>query len=297
MMAYNNQRIEVVEVGPRDGFQNIVDFIPTDIKLSIINGLFESGIDRMQCGSFISPKAIPQMQDSKIIIQECLSKYPHKQILALVPNMYGANTANEIGLKNIACVVSLSESHNKANINRTRSESLNEISNIVNKYPEMKVAADLATAFGCPFEGKFSTETVVDFIRQLNDAGIKEITLCDTIGIANPRQTEEIVQAVLETFPSITIGVHFHDTRNMGIACSLKAIENGVSIVQTTLGGLGGCPFAPGASGNTSTEDLVYMLNDMGYETGIDFPMLLETARRQKGLISRGNYSSHHINI
>lgn len=288
--------VKIVEVGPRDGFQNIDEYIPVEQKLKVIEDLISSGIKHIQHTSFVSPKAIPQLRDASEITKILLEKYPDFDFFPLVPNLYGAKAAWDLGIRKISYVVSLSKTHNQANIRRTHEESLNELQNIMDNYKEMEICVDIATVFGCPFEGKFPTETVVSFVERLSNMGVKEITLADTIGVANPKQVREIVTAVREEFPHIEFQVHIHDTRNMGMVNTLAAIESGIVKVQTTLGGLGGCPFAPGASGNTSTEDLVYMLNEMGYETGIDFDKILEAAKYEKSIL-KGNFSGHHINI
>lgn len=291
-----NNRVEIVEVGPRDGFQNIKEYIPVEQKLKVIDDLISSGVKHMQHTSFVSPKAIPQLKDAGEITKICLEKYPDFDFFPLVPNLYGAKTAWDLGIKKISYVVSLSQSHNKANIRRTHEESFDELKKIMDTYKEMSICVDIATTFGCPFEGKFPTETVVGFVKKIADMGIKEMTLADTIGIANPGQVREIVSALKKEFPHIEFQVHIHDTRNMGIVNTLAAIECGITKAQSTLGGLGGCPFAPGASGNTSTEDLVYMLNEMGYDTGIDFDKILASAKYEKSIIA-GNFSGHQINI
>lgn len=292
-----SKTVRVYEVGPRDGFQNQKNYIPAENKLRIIESLVAAGVRTIQVTSFMSPKAIPQMIDSAEVAAACVAAYPDLHLSALVPNLKGADRAVEAGLKNIFCVVSLSESHNLNNIRRTHEQSLEGFCDIKNKYPELYITLDLATTFGCPFEGKAPTQAVVDFIGKYVEAGINELDLCDTIGVANPAQVREVVAAVRSAFPSLPLQVHIHDTRNMGMACTLAAIEAGVSTVQSTLGGLGGCPFAPGASGNLATEDLVYMLNDMGYETNIDSASIIAAAKLEKELLGTGNFSGHNINI
>lgn len=290
------QKIEIYEVGPRDGFQNLKEYIPQDEKLRIIDGIIRSGVRHIQITSFVSPKAIPQLRDSKEIAATCMEKYTDVDFLALVPNLYGASVAWETGIKKVSYVVSLSESHNKANINRTHEESLAELKKIREAFPGMHICLDLATAFGCPFEGKAPVEAAVAFVEPYIKL-VEEIDLCDTIGVANPHQVRRTIQAMQKAYPGLPLQVHIHDTRNMGMVNTLAAIESGVLRVQSTLSGLGGCPFAPGASGNLATEDLVYMLNDMGYETGIDFDQLLQVSKTQRNLIPSGTFSGHQMNI
>lgn len=289
--------IEIYEVGPRDGFQNQKVYIPMENKLRIIDAIAAAGVKNIQVTSFVSPKAIPQMSDAAEVAAACAEKYPDLSLYALAPNLRGASNAWNAGIKHIFYVVSLSASHNKANINRTHEQSMQEYLNIKESLPDMEITIDLATTFGCPFEGKPSTQAVVDFIGPYVEAGVGEVDLCDTVGLANPAQVREVIAAVRSAFPSLGLQVHIHDTRNMGMVNTLAAIEAGVTKCQSTLGGLGGCPFAPGASGNLATEDLVYMLNDMGCETGIDTDALVNAARLEKELLGEGNFSGHLMNI
>lgn len=290
------KKIEIVEVGPRDGFQNIKEYIPAEEKIHYIDGLIDSGVRHIQITSFVSPKAIPQMRDAKEVAVYCAERYPELDLFSLVPNLYGAKAAWECGIKKTSYVISLSESHNKANINRTREESLEELGKIRETFPDLNIVSDIATTFACPFEGVMGLEELLDLVGRIYALGVREFVLCDTIGMAHPAQVREFVRAVKKEFSDCRIQVHIHDTRNMGIVNTLAAIECGVHGVQSTLGGLGGCPFAPGASGNTATEDLVYMLEQMGYETGIDLKKLLKLAKEENSAI-RGAYSGHHIHI
>lgn len=291
------KKINMIECGPRDGFQNIADYIPKETKLKIIDDLVLAGVRHMEHTSFVSPKAIPQMRDAREITEIVLDKYKNIDFFPLVPNLYGAKSASALGLNKIAYVVSLSKSHNKANINRSHEESLEELKKIRSEIPDMEICVDVATAFGCPFEGKlYEIGRLTSFLEAYVREGIAEFCLCDTIGIADPRQVKRILKDVMEAYPSVTFQVHIHDTRNMGVANSLAAIECGVVDIQSTLGGLGGCPFAPGASGNTATEDMVFTLNEMGYDTGIDFEKILKAAKYEHSVI-KGTYSGHHINI
>jgi hydroxymethylglutaryl-CoA lyase len=286
-------KIEINEVGPRDGFQNVPEYIPLETKKKIVEGLLEAGVKHMQITSFVSPKAIPQMKDAKELTEYFVARYPDADFTALVPNLRGAQAAREAGLKSVSYVVSLSESHNKANIRRTHEESLAELLKIREAYPELLVSLDLATTFGCPFEGRKTEADVLPFIKPYIEAGIKTVTLCDTIGVANPAQVRLIIKALRAEYPETRLGVHIHDTRNMGMVNTLAAIELGVNKAESTLGGLGGCPFAPGASGNLATEDLVFMLTEMGYELGIDIPKMTALAKLQAGLITSGQFSGH----
>ena len=292
------KRIEVCEVGPRDGFQSIkCAQIPTEHKVEIIERLLASGVKHMEFTSFVSPKAIPQMADAADVTRAVLAKHPDADLFALVPNLRGATNAYNLGLRKVCYVVSLSVSHNKANINRTHEQSLDAFKEIRAAYPDLNIIVDLATTFGCPFEGKFEDPAaVVAFLRDYVDAGMTECCLCDTIGIADPAQVRAVLRALRAAYPELKLAVHFHDTRGLGMVNTMTAIEEGVTEIQAALGGLGGCPFAPGASGNLATEDVVWMLNEMGYDTGIHFSKLLAAAKREKELVE-GNYSGHHINI
>lgn len=289
-------KVKLVEVGPRDGFQNVKTFIPTEVKLRMIEGLVQAGFKKIQITSFVNQKAIPQMKDAAIVAGAVLEQYEGVDFFALVPNFYGAKAAVEAGLKEIGPVISLSESHNKANVKRTVEESLEEMKKIRHTFPDIRMTQDIACVFGCPFEGEMEIEKLLELVGRLKTIGIDAFTLCDTVGLAYPTLIEAVFQAVRSEFPGVEFNAHIHDTRNMGILNSYIALQNGADSVQTAIGGLGGCPFAPGASGNTSSEDLVYMLNHCGYDTGIDFEILMNTARFARENIA-GNYSGHQINI
>ncbi len=293
-----SKSFRVCEVGPRDGFQSIkCALISTEQKLEVIDRLMQAGVTCMEFTSFVSPKAIPQMADAADVTRAVLAKYPDADLFALVPNLRGAANAYDLGLRKVCYVVSLSASHNKANINRTHEQSLEAYKEIRATYPDLEVILDLATTFGCPFEGKFNDpEKVVSFLKDYVDAGLTSVCLCDTIGIADPAQVKTVIEAVKTAYPELEIAVHFHDTRGLGMVNTLTAIEAGIEEIQAALGGLGGCPFAPGASGNLSTEDAVWMLNEMGFDTGISFSKILAAAKFEKEIID-GNYSGHHINI
>ena len=289
-------KAKVVEIGPRDGFQNVKEFIPTEIKLQIIDGLVQSGFKKIQVTSFVSEKAIPQMKDAAVIADRVLHKYEGVDFFALVPNFYGARSAVAAGLKEITPVISLSESHNRANVKRTVDESVEEIKKIRQTFPDIRITQDIACVFGCPFEGEMPAEALLLLVGRLKEIGVDAFTLCDTVGLAYPALVERIFRAVKSVFPGVEFNAHIHDTRNMGILNSYVALGSGADSIQAAVGGLGGCPFAPGATGNTSSEDLVYMLNHCGYDTGIDFDKLLDAARFAKEHID-GNFSGHQIHI
>ena len=293
----SKRKVEIVEVGPRDGFQNLPEFLPTEKKLAVIDQLIGAGVRHMQITSFVSPKAIPQMRDAAEIVASCVARYPDLDLFALVPNFRGAQNAAAAGLKKVTNVISLSVSHNRANINRTHDESFAELAKIHQELPQLELCLDVATAFGCPFEGKYrDVEPLLAFLQRGRDIGIDHFVLCDTVGLADPAQVRSVLKACRERFPGVRLEVHIHDTRGMGLVNSLAAIEAGADAVQSTLGGLGGCPFAPGASGNTATEDMVFMLNEMGYDTGIDFAAILAAAKECYASVP-GVYSGHHIHI
>ncbi len=290
-------KINVLECGPRDGWQNLKQMLTFEQKLDLIDRLFDAGVTQMEVTSFVSPKAIPQMADAADLAKACIEKYPNAVLYALAPNFRGVENAFNAGIRNISYVISVSESHNKANIRRTHEESLEELQKIMDTYPQMNICVALATSFGCPFEGIPPIQKVVDFTKRVYDMGIRSICLADTIGIADPRQVRDTIHAVTEVMPDCEFQIHIHDTRGMGQANTLAAIECGIKTVQSTLGGLGGCPFAPGASGNTATEDLVYMLQRMGYTTPASTSKkLLAAAKYQKSFID-GIYSGHQQNI
>ena len=291
------KKVTLYEVGPRDGFQNIPTYIPLESKLEIIDGLVQAGVEHIQITSFVSPKAIPQMKDSHEVAVHCKNKYPGLGLFALIPNLRGATSAQESGITEVSYVVSLGEKHNLANIRKTHRQSFDELVLIKGECPDLSVGLDLATTFGCPFEGRKSEQEVVEFLRQYVDLGVEYVSLCDTVGVADPRQVRTTIAAVQHEFPHLDLQIHIHDTRNMGMVNTLAAVEMGVTRIQSTLGGLGGCPYAPGASGNLATEDVLFMLSQMGYETGIDVDALVRLARRQAELIPEGLFSGHLFRV
>ncbi|MDY5842606.1 MAG: hydroxymethylglutaryl-CoA lyase [Peptoniphilaceae bacterium] len=294
------KKILITEVGPRDGFQNIDStkkIIPTEVKIRYIERLISAGVKSIQYTSFVSPKAIPQLADAQEVTANILPKYPDLDLFALVPNFRGAKDAVEAGLKKVAYVVSFSKSHNLANINRTHDQSLAEFKEIRARYPNLQISLNFATTFGCPFEGKYENDKkFINFVKDYYEAGMTDAVLCDTIGIADPEQVRRFIRAFKAAFPKVGLTMHFHDTRGLGMVNSFIAIDEGVTRLESTLGGLGGCPFAPGASGNLSTEDLIWALTSAGYDTGISFSQLVALAKEEHQQIS-GIYSGHQLII
>jgi len=289
-------KVRVIEVGPRDGFQNISTFIPTDTKLDVISSLLDANIRELEITSFVHPQAIPQMKDAAEVAGRVRKMCDRLELIALVPNLTGARAAREVGIGKVTYVISASWKHNQENVRRTIEESFAELKALRINYPEMKIRLAVATAFGCPYLGNIPIEQVIGMIENGLNLQVDEILLCDTIGTANPRQMHILLGAVKEKYPGIEFGLHLHDTRGMGLANVLAALQQGFTIFEAAVGGLGGCPFAPGAAGNIATEDLVNMLEQMGIKTGIDLDKLLKAARIVKDKINPA-LTGHMINI
>lgn len=272
------EKVKIIEVGPRDGFQNVKDFIDTADKKRIIDSLVDAGVRDMEVTSFVHPKAVPQMADAMALAASV--DYPAERLrkIALVPNARGARNAMSCGVNEVSYVISASEAHNKANVNRTTEESAEELRKIREAVPELKIRLDIATAFGCPYAGKVSREEVYKLIDTGRAAGIEEFVLCDTIGIANPKQTAMLAADVRRSYPDATFTFHLHNTRGLGLANILAAMQEGIDSFESSIGGLGGCPFAPGAAGNVATEDLVNMLDYMEIAHGVCQEKLLKAA-------------------
>ena len=273
--------VKIVEVGPRDGLQNLGVHIPADGKVRLIERLAASGLREIQIGAFVHPAAIPQFRDMREVAAR-VRDLARVTLTALVPNLRGAENAFESGIRKLVFFFSISRSHNLNNVQQTPEASLEALASILDVFssrPEASVCVALATVFGCPFEGFFPTDAVLRHVAAVADRGVGEVTLCDTVGFGNPAQVAEITRACMAEFPGVTFGVHLHDTRGLGLANALKAYEEGIRVFDAAVGGLGGCPFAPGASGNIATEDLVFMFGQMGIETGVCLEALLGTAR------------------
>ncbi|QTP54459.1 hydroxymethylglutaryl-CoA lyase [Billgrantia sulfidoxydans] len=277
--------VEIVEVAPRDGFQSIRDPLPTIDKRRCIEALLDAGVARLEIGSFVSPKAIPQMADTGELVAAFADR-PDVRLSALVPNLKGAERALACGIREVVYVVSVSESHNQSNVRRSPDESLEDLGRVIaclRQSEGTRLRLDLGTSFDCPFEGTVSWQQVDRVLgRALELAGELplEVALCDTTGRASPYQVADHFSRLRERHaqPGLGWAFHGHDTYGMGVANALFAIHHGATAVDTACSGLGGCPFAPGATGNTATEDLLYALHGGGVATGIDLPALLQAA-------------------
>jgi hydroxymethylglutaryl-CoA lyase len=297
----NKDEVVIREVMLRDGLQNIPEFIPTEAKIELFRLIVASGLRNLEVTSFVSPKAIPQFQDAAQMARAVLKMKPEGvEVSALVPNLRGAQLAAESGMRNIGFVMSVSESHNISNVRRTTAESMEEMKKIVElkgKYPGLEVKAGMATVFGCPFEGKIKPEVTLGFIRQFYQLGLRHMSLADTVGFGNPKEVQEMCRLCVTEFPDVKFSIHLHNTRGLGLANSLAAYEAGIRIHDGAVGGLGGCPFAPGAKGNTSTEDLVFMFEEMGVKTGVNMDALLEASRYFQKVKKDVRYSSSIIEV
>jgi hydroxymethylglutaryl-CoA lyase len=236
------------------------------------------------------------MQDAEALSRWAVESFPNVDFCALVPNLKGAQKAQDCGLKEVSCVLSVSAAHNRANINRTHEESFAALADMQEQLPGLRVVPALCTAFGCPFEGEQPKTKVMDFVGRLAAMGFTSLELADTIGAGDPVRVADIFSSIKKEYPQLTLMAHLHDTRNNGIANSWAAMQAGADILHSALGGLGGCPFAPGASGNTSTEDLVWLLERAGVSTGINFEKIAAAAKKMHREIS-GNYSGHQIHL
>ncbi len=280
------ESVTIIEVGPRDGFQMETRFIPTATKIEIINALAKTGIKRIEVTSFISPKAIPQMSDAAEIIAG-IDRSGEVHVEALVPNPKGAENAARAGVDEMRIFVSASEAHNRSNVNRSIEESLTGFKEVTRIASEAKipVGADIAVAFGCPFEGDIPIERLGGIVNRLLDLGAKDITLGDTTGMATPPIVRETCEYLLKFHSGLPLGLHFHNTRGIGLVNIYEALTMGLTTFESSVAGLGGCPFAPGATGNVCTEDLVYLLHELGIHTGIELSDLIQVAQKVEKVI------------
>ncbi len=280
------RRIHMQEVGTRDGLQMEQAFVPTEDKIALVNALSATGLAKIEVTSFTSPPAIPALRDAEVVMRE-IERRPGVVYTALVPNLRGAERAIEARTDELNLVMSVSATHNLANLRMTQEQSFAALARVVATAQAAGVAVNvsLSCVFGCPMEGDVPEAAVFGWVQRFADLGVRGITLCDTTGMAYPTQVERTTAAARARWPGVDFTLHFHNTRGMGLANVLAAIAAGADRFDASLGGLGGCPYAPGASGNVCSEEIVHALALMGYDTGVDLPALVAAAARLPGLI------------
>ena len=289
--------VRVVEVGPRDGLQNEKAQVPTEQKIQFITMLADAGLPVVEATSFVSPRAIPQLSDASEVMAR-LKRIPTTEYPVLVPNLKGMERALAAGVRSVAVFTAASESFTRHNINATIAESLANFRPVVTlaQQEDIPVRGYISTVFGCPYEGSVAPEKVLAVAQALLEMGINELSLGDTIGVATPNQVVDVVGLLLDKgdIPAGSLAVHFHDTRGTALANVLMALQLGISIVDASAGGLGGCPYAPGAAGNLATEDLLYMLHGMGISTGVNLEKVVAATRFIAPLLGHAPTSKYY---
>jgi hydroxymethylglutaryl-CoA lyase len=290
--------IHISEVGPRDGLQNTKIFMPTDAKKTWIRALAAAGLPEIEVCSFVNPKLIPQFADAAEVVQDAMT-IPDVAIVALVPNLKGAARAAELGVPRISLPISASEAHSRANVRKTVDEQIDELKRIValrDSLPEDKrfrINAGISTAFGCTLQGDVPEVDVLKLCVRALAADADSVSIADTVGYANPAQVRRLLSAVRAEIGAKLDAAHFHNTRGLGLANCVAAIEAGVTSLDSSMAGLGGCPYAPGASGNVITEDLVFMLEAMGLRTGVDLERLLDARKILEAALPGAEFYGH----
>ncbi len=286
--ANPSSRIYIQEVVTRDGFQAEPRFIPTEETIRLINRLSHAGYSKIEVTSFTSPKAIPMLADAEAVMRG-IERVPGVEYTVLIPNLRGAERALAVGVDEFNLVMSVSETHNQSNLRMSRAESAKALGEVIALAHQSKVAVNisLSTSFGCPMSGMTPIHELMHWIDHFVDQGVRGISICDTTGMANPRQVTEICEKAQSKYPNTQWTLHFHNTRGMGLANALAAVQAGIVRFDSSLGGLGGCPYAPGATGNICTEELVHMLDLMGFHTNMNLDLLLECAADLRTLVDR----------
>ena len=280
------KKIFIQEVATRDGFQNEAKFVETEDKVSLINALSVSGYAKVEVTSFTSPKAIPALRDAEAVMH-LITRQDGVVYTVLVPNVRGAERALSCNVDEVNLVMSVSESHNRTNLRMSREQSFVQLSDVIKVVRSTPTAINvsLSTAMGCPMEGDVPVETVLGWMQRFTDLGVHGVTLCDTTGMAYPSQVKALCEAAKRQFPALELTLHFHNTRGLALANTLAALDAGIDRFDSSLGGLGGCPYAPGATGNVCTEELVHMLELDGYNTGVDLAAILSASAQLPSLI------------
>lgn len=278
-MRFEIEQVHIVEVGPRDGLQNEKVEIPVEPRVRFIDALAEAGLKTIEVGAFVHPRWVPQMAGTAEVWSR-IEKRKDVDYPFLVPNMKGLERAIEADVRSISIFTAASDSFNRKNINMTVDESFDVYRPVAERARQhgMKIRGYVSTACGCPYEGDVAPERVLEVAARLLDLGCYEVSIGDTIGIGTPLQVQGLVDLLLQVIPASRLAMHFHDTRGMAVANTLAALELGVSTFDSSAGGLGGCPYAPGASGNVATEDLVYLFESLGIETGVDLSKLVDAS-------------------
>ena len=280
-------RVAITEVGTRDGFQAEPRLIPAEVKAEIIDALIAAGLRHIEATSFVSPRAVPQLADAHDMLAR-VRRRADAHFAALVPNARGAERALSAGVDEMVCFVSASETHNQANLNASIAGSLANVAEIAGiARGKAALRGAVACAFGCPFEGEVPVESVLRIVEAYARLGVDRLTLGDTTGMATPPTVARLVEAIGGRFPDQRMALHFHNTRGVGLANVMVGLDVGIREYESSIAGLGGCPFAPGATGNICTEDLVYLLEESGFDTGIDLAALIAVAQRVESVIGR----------
>lgn len=289
-------KVKMVEVGPRDGLQNEAQSIPADIKIEFINQLSETGLSVIEVTSVVSPKWVPQLADHKEVFTG-IHKKNSIQYPVLIPNLKGLEMALAMGVKDIAVFCTPSEKFSQRNTNCSVAESLQRIDDLMAlaKQHQLRVRGYLSCVLGCPYEGEITPEAVAALAEKLIQMGCYEVSLGDTIGVGTPTKTQKLLTTVLKNIPTEKLAVHFHDTYGQALANIYVALANGISVIDSSVAGLGGCPYAKGATGNVASEDVLYMLNGMGIETGVDLPKLVAVGKYISGILNRPPQSKVNI--
>ena len=282
------QRLYIQEVVTRDGFQAESSFIPSADKIALINRLSQAGYAKIEVTSFTSPKAIPMLADAEEVMSK-IERGPGVVYTVLIPNLKGAERALRVGVDEFNLVMSVSETHNQSNLRMSRADSATALGDVIRLAHDAKVAVNvsLSTSFGCPMSGMTPLSELIHWIDHFANEGVRGISICDTTGMANPQHVKEVCEQAQSKYPAMEWTLHFHNTRGMGLANALAAVEVGINRFDSSLGGLGGCPYAPGATGNVCTEELVHMFDLMGYNTNINLDLLLECSAQLRDLVGR----------
>jgi hydroxymethylglutaryl-CoA lyase len=289
-------QVRIVEVGPRDGLQNEKTIIPTTAKIELIDRLTATGLQTVEATSFVSPKWVPQLADAAEVYAG-ITRKPGVAYPVLVPNLQGYERARAVGATEVAVFTAASEAFNRNNINASIDESIERFRPVLERAAAdgVKVRGYVSTVLGCPFQGEVPLSDVVRVAKTLHALGCYEVSLGDTIGIGTPGKARAMLKAVAAEVPMPALAIHFHDTRGQALANILACLEEGVAVVDAAVSGTGGCPYAPGASGNVASEDVVYMLEGLGIRTGVDLPRLVETGRWLAALLGRGSGSKVNL--